>query len=184
VSSPEFDQLVAQFEDFQSRLKHVEEPLADVAAMQSELEALQVTVSSPDHAVTVVAGVGGSVQDIRFTESAMQLGSQRLSAVVMTTLRDAVAEAARRQASIVQEHVGGDAPVLDQVLETQAEVTGVPVEELRAKVEGETPQRRHTPVGEEEQSIVFRDNPAPATPPATGDAADSFLKSVWDEEER
>jgi DNA-binding protein YbaB len=183
VSSPEFDQLVAQFEDFQSRLKHVEEPLADIAAMQSELEALEVTVSSPDHAVTVIAGVGGSVKDIRFTEAAMQLGSQRLSGVVMTTLRDAVAEAARRQAGIVQEHAG-DAPVLEQVLETQSQVTGVPVEELRAKVEQETPQRRHTPVGEEEQSIVFRDNPAPATPTTTGDAADSFLKSVWDEEER
>lgn len=183
MSSPEFDQLVAQFEDFQSRLKHVEEPLANVAAMQSELEELKVTVSSPDHAVTVVAGVGGAIQDIRFTEAAMQLGSQRLSAVVMTAVQDAVAEAARRQAGIVQEHFG-DAPVLEQVLETQAEVTGVPIDELRAKVEQETPQRRHTPVGEEEQSIVFRDNPAPATPPAAGDAGESFLKSVWDEEER
>lgn len=184
MSSPEFDQLVAQFEDFQSRLRNVEEPLADVAAMQSELEALEVTVSSPDRSVTVVAGVGGSIQDIRFTEAAIQLGSQRLSGVVMTTVNEAVAEAARRQAGIVQEHVGADVPVLDQVLETQAQVTGVPVEELRAKVENETPQRRHTPVGEDEQSIVFRDNPSPATPPATGDAADSFLKSVWDEEER
>jgi DNA-binding protein YbaB len=184
VSSPEFEQLVAQFEDFQSRLKHVEEPLADVAAMTSELEALEVTVNSPDRAVTVVAGVGGSIQDIRFTEAAIQLGSQRLSAVVMSTVNEAVAEAARRQAGIVQEHMGGDAPVLEQVLETQAQVTGVPVEELREKVEQETPARRHVPVGEEEQSIVFRDNPAPATPPTTGDAADSFLKSVWDEEER
>jgi DNA-binding protein YbaB len=180
--SAEFDQLVAEFEKFQSTLRRADDQLADVALMQSELSALEVSVTSPDRTVTVLSGVGGSIKDIQFTEGATQLGPQRLGSVVMTAVREAVAEAARRQASIVQQYAGGDAPVLDQVLETQAQVTGVSVEELRAKVEQEAPPRRMEPVGEEEQSVVFRDS-TPPPPQAAGDAADSFLKSVWDEED-
>jgi len=183
--SAEFDQLVAEFESFQSKLKDADDRFGDVAGMQSELAGLEVTVNSPDKAVTVVAGVGGSVRDIRFTEVALQLGSQRLGDVVMTTVREAVGEAARRQAAIVQEHMGGDVQVLDQVLETQAEVTGIPVDELRKKVEQETAAARPpAQVGEQEESIVFRDSPPPRPAPGEDSAADSFLKSVWDEEDR
>jgi DNA-binding protein YbaB len=183
--SAEFDRLVAEFEGFQSKLTNMDDQFGDIAGMQSDLAALEVTVDSPDHAVTVVAGVGGSVQDIRFSEAALQLGSQRLGSVVMTTVREAVAEAARRQASIVQEHMGGDVPVLDQVLETQAEVTGIPVEELRKRAEQESAAARPpVQVGEEEESIVFRDTPPPRPAPGEDSAADSFLKSVWDEEDR
>jgi DNA-binding protein YbaB len=181
--SAEFDRLVAEFESFQSKLTNVDDQFENLAGMQSELAALEVSVTSPDRAVTVVAGVGGSIQDIRFTEAAMQLGSQRLSGVVMAAVHEAIAEAARRQAGIVQEYVGGDVPVLDQVLETQAQVTGVPVDELRARAEQESAARPPAQVGEVEESIVFRDA---APPPAPGGAsdADTFLKSVWDEEER
>jgi DNA-binding protein YbaB len=183
--SAEFDQLVAEFESFQSKLKNVDDQFGDIAGMQSELAGLEVSVNSPDRAVTVVAGVGGSVQDIRFTEAALQLGSQRLGDVVMTTVREAVAEAARRQAAIVQEHMGGDAQVMDQVLETQAEVTGVPVDELRKRVEQETTAARPpVQVGEVEESVVFRDGPPPKSAPGEDSAAESFLKSVWDEEDR
>ncbi len=182
--SAEFDQLVAEFESFRSTLKNVDDRFENVAGMQSELAALEVGVTSPDRAVTVVAGPGGSILDIRFTETAGQLGSQRLGETVMAALREAVAQAARRQAAIVQEHVGGEAAVLDQVLETQAEVTGVPVEELRAKAGNETPARPPAQVGEQEESIVFRDGPPPPAAPGVDSAADSFLRTVWDEEER
>jgi DNA-binding protein YbaB len=184
--SAEFDQLVAEFERFQSQLTNVDDRFENIAGMQSELAALAVSVSSPDRSVTVVAGPGGSIQDIKFTEAALQLGSQRLGGVVMSTLQEAVAEAALRQAAIVQEHMGEDVPVLDQVLETQAEATNTPVEELRAKVENEKAARPPAPVGEQEESIVFRDTPPPAAAPGVdaGTDTDSFLKSVWDEEER
>ncbi|HEY7593479.1 MAG TPA: YbaB/EbfC family nucleoid-associated protein [Actinophytocola sp.] len=183
--SAEFEQLLAEFESFQSKLQNVDSRFENIAGMQGDLAALEVSVSSPDRAVTVVAGVGGSIQDIRFTETAMQLGSQRLGAVVMATMREAVAEAARKQAVIVQEYAGGDAPVLEQVLETQSQVTGQPVEELRKRVEQETAARPPAQVGEAEESIVFRDTPArPPAAPGGDSAADSFLKSVWDEEDR
>lgn len=127
----EFDQLVAEFEQFQAQIKNMDDRFEHLAGMQGELENLQVTATSPDQAVTVVTGPGGAVLDIRFTEDALRLGPEQLGGVVMSTLREAVADAARRQAGIVEEFAGG--PVLDQVLETQSELTGVPVEELREK---------------------------------------------------
>lgn len=130
----EFDQLVAEFEAFQARIHSVDDRFAQLGDMQSELADLEVTAVSPDHSIMVVAGPGGSVRDIRLTEQALEQGAERLGGTIMAVVREAVADAARRQAAIVQEYVGDDAPVLDQVLETQSEVTGVPVEELRAKV--------------------------------------------------
>ncbi|MGH3878653.1 MAG: YbaB/EbfC family nucleoid-associated protein [Actinophytocola sp.] len=181
--SAEFDQLVAQFEDFQASLKNVDDRFENIEGMQSELASLEVSVTSPDRSVTVVAGPGGSIQEVRFTEAAVQLGSQRLGAVVTSTLHEAIAEAARRQASIVQQYVGDDVPVLEQVLETQAQVTGTPIEELREKVEQQTlpPPAQ---VGEVEESLVFRDAPPPPPAPGVDSAGETFLKSVWDEEER
>jgi DNA-binding protein YbaB len=128
----EFDQLVSEFEQFQAQIKNMDDRFEHLAGMQSELAALEVTVSSADQAITVVAGPGGSITDIRITDEALRLGAERLSGELMATVREAVADAARQQAAVVQEYAGG--PVLDQVLETQSELTGVPVEELREKV--------------------------------------------------
>ena len=128
----EFDQLLAEFEQFQAQIKNMDDRFEHLAGMQEELEHLQVRATSPDQSVTVVAGPGGSVVDIRLTEDALRLGAEQLSTELMATVREAVADAARRQAAVVEEFAGG--PVLDQVLETQSEVTGVPVEELREKV--------------------------------------------------
>jgi DNA-binding protein YbaB len=128
----EFDQLVAEFEQFQAQIKNMDDRFEHLAGMQSELATLEVRVSTPDQSITVITGPGGAVRDIRLTEEALRLGPEQLSSELMNTLREAVADAARQQAGIVEEFAGG--PVLDQVLETQSEVTGVPVEELRQKV--------------------------------------------------
>lgn len=178
--SAEFDQLVAEFEDFQAKIKNVDDRFANIGGMQDELAALEVSATSPDRSVTVVAGPGGSVKNIRFTEAAMQLGPQGLADVLLSTLHDAVADSARTQAGIVQEHLGGDEPVLDQVLATQSEVTGMSVEELRAKVDTEPPPRAPRT---DDEPTVFRDEaPPPAAPPASS-AADSFLGNLSDEED-
>jgi len=133
----EFDQLVAEFEQFQAQIKNMDDRFEHLAGMQSELANLEVTATSPDHSVTVSAGPGGAVRDIRFTEDALRLGPEQLSDMVMATVREAVADSARQQAGIVEEFAGG--PVVDQVLETQSELLGVPVEELREKVQRRTP---------------------------------------------
>jgi DNA-binding protein YbaB len=170
----EFDQLLAEFEQFQAQIKNVDDRFEQLAGMQSELASLEVTVTSPDRSITVVTGPGGAVRDIRFTEDALQLGAQRLGSLLMSTLQEAVADAARQQAGIVEEYAGG--PVLDQVLETQSEVTGVPVEELRAKVRPEQPAA--------DDGTVFQDTaPRPSRVEPDDSAADSYLRNLSDEED-
>lgn len=61
--SAEFDQLVAEFEAFQAKLKSADDRFANMAQMQEELSEIEVSVTSPDRTVTVVAGVGGSIKD-------------------------------------------------------------------------------------------------------------------------
>ncbi len=175
----EFDQLVAEFEEFQAGLRNVDDRFERLAGLQDELASLEVSAASPDHAVTVVAGPGGAVTDVRVTEAAMRLTPEQLSATIMSTLRAAVADAARTQAAIVQDHVGEDADVLGQVLETQSEVTGVPVEELREQVRGPAP--RPAEQAEPPELPVFTEQePRHQAPP---DDADTFLRDLSDEED-
>lgn len=173
----EFDQLVAEFEAFQAQLRNVDDRFEQLSGMREELAGLEAVATSADRSVTVIAGPGGAVKDVRLTDAALALGPQRLGGMIMSTLNEAVADAARQQAGIVQEYAGDDAPVLDQVLETQAEVTGTPVEELREKV------RPSRPAPAEDDDTVFQDS-APVRHHADTDTdADSFLRNLSDDEE-
>jgi hypothetical protein len=69
----------------------------------------------------------------------MRRPPQELAAALMATLRQAVAEAARRQAGIVENALGDDMHLTEQVLETQAQLFGMSKEELRATTEESAP---------------------------------------------
>ncbi|GAA4540209.1 YbaB/EbfC family nucleoid-associated protein [Amycolatopsis samaneae] len=184
--SAEFDQLVAEFERFQSRLRNVDDRAAGLDGMRAELSTLEATATSPDRGVTVVAGPGGAVLDVRFTEDALRQSPQALSAALMSTLRQAVGEAARRQVGIVEEHMGDDLGLTDQVLEAQAELFGTSVEELRSRMAEENPAAPAPAEDFSEQSFVRRaEEPPPAAPPPAqpGSAGDTFLRKLFDEED-
>lgn len=189
--SSEFDRLVAEFERFQSRIRQADDRFTDIDGMQTELAGLEATATSPDRAVTVVAGPGGSVLDVRFTEDALRLRPQTLSSAVMSTLQQAVADAARKQAGIVDAHTGGAMALGEQVLETQAELFGTTVEELRSRVD-EAPAARHPEAAGEDdddhsyQSFVRADDDqsAPAAPAeGAASAGDDFLQNLFDQED-
>jgi DNA-binding protein YbaB len=94
------------------------------AGMKDEISAIRATASSPDRSVTVVAGPGGAVLDIKLTEQAMRNSAQQLSGSIMSALRLAVADGARRQAAIVQKYVGDRTDIMDRVMATQQEILG------------------------------------------------------------
>jgi hypothetical protein len=182
----EFDHLVAEFERFQSSIRNVDDRLAGVGAMRQELTELRTSASSPDGGVTVVAGPGGGVLDVKFTEAALAKGPQALSAALLTTLREAVGEAARRQAVLVQDHLGDNLGLVDRVLETQAAVFGTTVEEMRSKLAEETPRPAPPPAEDFTEQRVLRkadEPPAPAPPARGGSAGDTFLRNLFDEED-
>jgi DNA-binding protein YbaB len=137
VPSAAFEQLVAQFERFQSQMQRVDQQFANIGEMQQQLTEMEAVVTSADRAVTVVAGPSGSIKDIRLTDLAMRRPPQALAAELMTTLQRAVAEAARRQAGIVEGAIGDDMKLSDQVLETQSQLFGMSKEDLRTATAGE-----------------------------------------------
>ncbi|MFI7118176.1 YbaB/EbfC family nucleoid-associated protein [Amycolatopsis sp. NPDC049868] len=187
--SAEFEQLVAQFDKFQSQLQNVDDRLANVGGMQDELSRIEATASSSDRSVTVVAGPGGAIMDVKFTEDALRQRPDALSAALMSTIQQAVAESARKQATIVEEHMGDDLNLVDQVLETQAELFGTTVEEMRARMDEESPSRPSAEPSDDysERSVLKSadepQRPQPPQPPAPGGSdGDRFLKNLFDDD--
>ncbi|MGV9301068.1 YbaB/EbfC family nucleoid-associated protein [Amycolatopsis sp. NPDC003676] len=189
--SDEFDRLVAEFDRFQSRLRRVDEQFSGIAQMQEELSALEATATSPDRSVTVVAGPGGSIKDIQVTDAALRRGGAELSGMVMATLHQAVAESARQQAVLVDQHTGNSMQLTEQVLETQAELLGTDVEELRAAMERGAPAPQRSVEEEQHEDYSERElladpeekTPPPPPPSSAGSAGDDFLKNLFDDED-
>lgn len=181
--SAEFDQLVAQFERFQAQMQRVDQQFANIGDMQQQLADMEATATSSDRAVTVVAGPSGSIKDIRLTDQAMRRSPHALAAELMSTLQKAVAEAARRQAGIVEGALGDDMHLTDQVLETQAQLFGMSKEDLRAAtVEEAQPQVAAPMPPPPPQSGPVRQPPQPPArrpaPEPHDDYSDqSFLRS-------
>lgn len=125
--SAELERLAAEFEKFQNKIKQAEVKFSGLAEMRDQLARLEAVATSPDRTVRVVAGASGAVLDLQLTPEAMRKPAPALAAMIMTTLRTAVAEAARRQAGIVDENVGGafGLDTTDRVKQAQAEALDV-----------------------------------------------------------
>lgn len=178
----EFDQLVAQFERFEAQLHRVDEQFANLGEMQQQLAEMEAVATSADRSVTVVAGPSGAIKDIRFTDEALRNGPHALAAELMSTLHKAVAEAARRQAGIVEGALGDDMHLSDQVLETQAELFGMSKEDLKAAVADEAPP---APAAEDfADENVLRAESREQRPPSTAPQPkqDGYLNLFDDEE--
>jgi DNA-binding protein YbaB len=120
-AEPSPQQLLAAVEEAG---RQAEERLAKYDDMQKEIQQLEVTMTSPDRNVTVVAGPSGSIKDLRLTDNALRASAQTLSQTVLTTLQTASAEAARRMAQIVQYYAGETINIVERVAATQELVFG------------------------------------------------------------
>ncbi|OLF15395.1 YbaB/EbfC family nucleoid-associated protein [Actinophytocola xanthii] len=145
--SSHMDQMIAEFEKFGARIRQAEARFAGVSDMGERVAQVESVATSPDRNVTVVAGAGGMVTDIRLAPGAMRLGPAELSATIMTALREAVAGAARQQAGIVDEVFGGAFGVntSEQVRQAQAEAFGTPEDRAASQDETSSSRRRPTP---------------------------------------
>lgn len=132
--------------------------LGRYGAMKDEIAAIRATASSSDRAVTVVAGPGGAVMDIKLTEQALAASSaQALGSAIMSTLRLAVADAARQQAAVVQRYVGDRMNLLDRVMNTQQEIFGERIAEGDAEAARLAAQPGNQP---DPDSVLVADQPA------------------------
>jgi hypothetical protein len=156
--SAHMDQLIAEFEKFQAKVRQAEATFAGVGDMQERVAEVESVVTSPDRNVTVSAGAGGMVTDIQLAPGAMRLAPTELSATILNTLRQAVAGAVRQQAEIVDDAFG-DAFGINtsaQVRQAQAEAFGTPTDDAASHEEVST--RRTIPPDDDtyEQDSIYR----------------------------
>ncbi|ALG13252.1 YbaB/EbfC family nucleoid-associated protein [Kibdelosporangium phytohabitans] len=137
--SADMERLVAEFEKFQAKIKTAEAKFGGVGEMQDQLAQLEVAATSPDRSIRVTAAAGGTVTGIQLTPEAMRQSAPALAAAIMSTLRAAVAESARRQAAIVDETVGSafGVTISDQV--ENAQVMGTVTQEPPSQREERRP---------------------------------------------
>ncbi|WP_409182463.1 YbaB/EbfC family nucleoid-associated protein [Amycolatopsis sp. VS8301801F10] len=91
--------------------------------MNDELKETQGRATSPDGAVTVVAGPGGGITSITFSESSSETAREVLAADVLRAISEAQANVARAQAEVVRRGLG-DTELLDRVLDSDVELFG------------------------------------------------------------
>lgn len=173
----EMDRLMTAFGEFRKRTSRATERLANVPAMQAELEALEISGTSREGTATVIAGPGGSVKRISLTTAAMRQSPEDLERQIMSALQQAVAAAARKEAAVVEQHLGDELHLSDQVVQTQAQALGTDTTTLRTAIaeaeRGPTPGDDHD------------DNSRRSVKTDTGDgsAGDEFLRSLFEREE-
>jgi DNA-binding protein YbaB len=134
--------LAAEFEKFQARIRKAEVAFSGVGEMRDQLARLEAVAVSPDRTVRVVAGAGGAVTDLQLTPDALRQPAPALAATIMATLREAVAEAVRRQAGILDDTFGPafGVDVGEQVRAAQAEAMGTAAADLPSYAEREAPR--------------------------------------------
>jgi|GEM_PF-6220554 len=194
--SEEFERLMAQFEQFQSKIEQANEQFNNLDQLQSDVGEIEATTRSNDQTVSVTAGPGGGITDITFTAQALRQQPDDLANTVLSTLREAVADAARQQASIVDTHMGDNGfDATERVIATQAELFGTDADELRARV---TDHRNgHEPEADRyddytsfaEQSFVDSDDTPryeDAQPQESGEprsAGEEFLRNLFNDDD-
>lgn len=171
------DQLMTAFGEFRKRTSRATERLANVPAMQAELEALETSGTSREGTATVIAGPGGSVKRISLTTAAMRQKPEDLERQIMSALQQAVAAAARKEAAVVEQHMGDGLRLSDQVVQAQADALGTDTGTLRSAIA--EAERRPAPVAGHD------DNSQRSVKTDTGGASagDEFLRSLFEREE-
>jgi DNA-binding protein YbaB len=128
--------------------------------MAEELKEVKASATSDNGIVTVVAGPGGEVKAITFTDRVRNTAPAALSATVLHTIAKARANAARMQAEVVRGTLG-DTELLERVLDADERMFG----DERPRDPGPSPARAQRPVPEnhddaEGQFSVFKNGPA------------------------
>ncbi len=192
----QMEQLRQRLESIQGNQQKTQERFAKLDSMREEVAAIEASVTSKDRSVTVVAGPGGSVKSVQFTDDAKRLTPIQLSQAVMSTLQQAVAEAARQQAAVVQGYLGDDINIAERVMKTQEDLLGHALHANGTTTQAESapdagggrPARHAAPQddSEEEELSVFGSeptpNPRPSTPSGSSDGG-GYLR-LYDGEDR
>jgi DNA-binding protein YbaB len=86
----------------------IDQLAADTQAMSDQMQALRVTMSDPNHMVTVTVDSSGTLLDLQLTERSRRVELPHVSQTIMDTIRDAKAQVAEQAKEIIESTLGGE----------------------------------------------------------------------------
>ncbi|MFC3491260.1 YbaB/EbfC family nucleoid-associated protein [Glycomyces rhizosphaerae] len=86
----------------------IEQLASDTQAMSNQMQDLRVTMSDPNHMVTVTVDSTGTLLDLQLSERSRRVELQYVSQAVMDTIRAAKAQVAEQAKVIIETTLGGD----------------------------------------------------------------------------
>lgn len=89
----------------------IDQLAADTQAMSDQMQSLKVTVSDPNHMVSVTVDSTGNLLDLQLTERSRRVEIQHVSQVILETIREAKAQVAEQAKEIIESTLGGDSAV-------------------------------------------------------------------------
>src|SRR5699024_7623289 len=138
--SEQFERLISRFEEYQSRIEQENQRFTDIEQLQTDVAAIEATARSSDQSVTVTAGPGGGITDIKFTAQALHKQPDELASGVLSTLHQSLGAAARQQAGVVAAHLAEHGMhATERVRQAQPEMFGTDKEELRSRLADSRP---------------------------------------------
>lgn len=84
----------------------IEQLAADTQTMSDRMQELRVTVSDPNHMVSVTVDSTGNLLDLQLTERSRQVKTEFVSQVIMETIREAKVKVAEQASEIIEATIG------------------------------------------------------------------------------
>lgn len=84
----------------------IDQLAADTRAMSDRMQELRVTMSDPNHMVSVTVDSTGNLLDLQLTERSRRAEIQFVSQTIMETIREAKAQVAEQAAEIIESALG------------------------------------------------------------------------------
>ncbi|MEV0696628.1 YbaB/EbfC family nucleoid-associated protein [Saccharopolyspora sp. NPDC050389] len=141
-------------ERIQEMMRKFEEQAQKASELQSAMQGMQGTASSPDRSVTVTVAPSGAVLDLRLAPNAVRQSANDLQQQIMATIRQATSSAAEQMNEAV-------APILGDQFDKFQEAFNVEGVAIKPTAGDETPE----PESPTPPPAAHRAPPAsPATP--------------------
>ncbi|MBB5152756.1 YbaB/EbfC family nucleoid-associated protein [Saccharopolyspora phatthalungensis] len=157
-------------ERIQEMMRKFQEQAQKASELQSAMQDMRGTASSPDRSVTVTVAPSGALLDLRLAPNAVRQSASDLQQQIMATIREATANAAEQLNSTV-------APILGDQFDKFQEAFNVEGAAIKPDIEGD-----ETPSPESPAPPPAAHRAPPATPRRNADyddddfSAGSFLR--------
>lgn len=110
----------AASERIQEMLRRFEEQAQKASELQSAVQNLQGTATSPDRSVTVTVAASGALMDLKLAPNAVRQSASALQQQIMATIREATATAAEQMNNAVAPILGDQYEQFQQAFNAQA----------------------------------------------------------------